>query len=162
MRAGLCSLLLAACLLLTRTSASADGELTTLAVLDVGFAPVSLALSQDGQRLYVAGGDSGHLATVSTTSLSVREVWQLDGGVQWSSPNSDDRVLYVARGPRSGPHEFQVISAQDGTLVTSISTSLSLSRPVIDTATDRVLMTGNQANTSGIGVPYLLVVPLCL
>lgn len=139
------------------SSAGADAPpIAFVTSIQLAYAPASLSLSSSGDHLYVAGGENGSIASYRTSDMSVTKEWKTESGVWYVTPGADPNVVTIVHGGRVGPHELQSISGFDGTLLHSISTNLRLSRPILTSDENRLLVTGQQVEPVGIGIPHLL------
>jgi YVTN family beta-propeller protein len=92
------------------------------APISVGNAPLAVALSNDGQTLWVANNDSGSVTPITTSSGVAGTPVAVDGAPDALAVSSDDETVFVAD---------ESSSVAKGNNVTPISTSsLSASTPI--------------------------------
>ena len=87
------------------------------AMLDVGLAPVQLALKPDGGELFVSNAQSNSISEVATTTNDVGGAYIMGGNPVYGLVSSDNSLLYVAN-LRS--QEVTIYSIDDGKRVGSI------------------------------------------
>jgi YVTN family beta-propeller protein len=98
--------------------ADADSVVSTIAVGDRTTKPTGLALSPDGQRLYVANGRSNEVVVIDVATRAARGAVRT-GERPWGIALTDDgRYLYTADG-RSG--SVSVIDTVAGKVVATIA-----------------------------------------
>jgi YVTN family beta-propeller protein len=90
-----------------------------LALLDVGRAPVQLAMKPDGGEIFVSNSGSDSISEISTWTNEVGGTYAIGNRPVWGIVSRDNSTLWVAN---FGADSIALYSIDDGRLVSSVRT----------------------------------------